>query len=187
MAIDTAEVIARNRTGDVVAVSTIDADDSHVNDGVRWTLNDNGYLCRTFEHQHIYLHRLLARAQPHQYVDHINGDALDNRKANLRCVTPSGNMQNRKGPTKRNKCGVRGVSWHVTTKRWYGRVQLNKKVVWRQFFTDLDTAARETQAARDRFGVLNGADSGDRDAMRVSPTTPTAASRQNFQSTSKTR
>jgi len=31
-----------------------------------------------------YLHRVLVKAKPHEYVDHINGNTLDNRLENLR-------------------------------------------------------------------------------------------------------
>lgn len=48
----------------------------------------------TGEHVRIYLHRLLAREfigdppKPNWVVDHINGDGLDNRLANLRWLDP---------------------------------------------------------------------------------------------------
>lgn len=51
-------------------------------------------------------------------VDHRDGDALDNRKENLRVATPTQNCRN-KGPARSNKAGFRGVSpcrsmWRAT-------------------------------------------------------------------------
>lgn len=40
-------------------------------------------------------------------VDHVNGDTLDNRRANLRVASASQNMANRPG---RSRCGYRGVT-----------------------------------------------------------------------------
>lgn len=42
------------------------------------------------------MHRVLMRPGPGQIVDHVNGDGLDNRRANLRVGTQSGNCVNRK-------------------------------------------------------------------------------------------
>ena len=41
------------------------------------------------------LHREVAGAGPEDHTDHINGDRLDNRAANLRVVDPRLNMYNR--------------------------------------------------------------------------------------------
>jgi HNH endonuclease len=46
---------------------------------------------------------------PCGFIDHINGDRSDNRISNLRIVTRSQNNTNR-GPSSRNKLGVKGVS-----------------------------------------------------------------------------
>lgn len=58
------------------------------------------------------LHRLIAEkhgiASPGEFVDHINRVKLDNRKINLRRVTPKQNAMN-KGSSGRNKSGTRGV------------------------------------------------------------------------------
>lgn len=45
----------------------------------------------------IYMHRLILGAGPGEICDHINGDGLDNRRANLRICTHSENMRNRRG------------------------------------------------------------------------------------------
>ncbi len=46
---------------------------------------------------------------PKQYIDHVNGDKLDNRIKNLREVTKRENSQNIKKPYPKNKCGYLGV------------------------------------------------------------------------------
>lgn len=72
----------------------------------------------------ISMHRDLMGAPPGMYVDHINGDTLDNRRSNLRIVTPQENCQNTRARscpfcgrvTQRNHSDYGKVSpWHVPT------------------------------------------------------------------------
>lgn len=57
------------------------------------------------------MHRLIMNAEKGQYVDHINGDTLDNRKENLRLCTNSQNLGNR-GKQSNNNSGYKGVHFH---------------------------------------------------------------------------
>ncbi|WP_163530929.1 HNH endonuclease [Halobacillus ihumii] len=64
-----------------------------------------------------YLHRYLSQPKENEFVDHRNRNRLDNRKKNLRNVTPKKNAQNR-NVSGRSKSGVRGVeknhnNWRV--------------------------------------------------------------------------
>ena len=54
-------------------------------------------------------------------IDHINGDGLDNRRANLRLVTAAENHRNI-GLRKHNTSGFLGVTWSVRAKRWYAQI-----------------------------------------------------------------
>jgi hypothetical protein len=55
-----------------------------------------------------YLHRLLMQPDEGMEVDHIDGDPLNNRKSNLRCVEPTINRRNTRLHS-RNKTGATGV------------------------------------------------------------------------------
>lgn len=57
--------------------------------GERW------YAYRTSGRRTIYMHREVLGAGPGTCVDHINGDGLDNRRANLRIATLSQNNANK--------------------------------------------------------------------------------------------
>lgn len=70
----------------------------------------------------IRMHRLILGAPPGVEVDHINGNGLDNRRANLRIVTHAQNQQNRHALTK-NTSGCRGVTFHRVLGMWQAQIR----------------------------------------------------------------
>ena len=74
----------------------------------------------------VLMHRAILKPPSDRFVDHINGDGLDNRRANLRIVTHSQNMRNLKMP-KHNTSGFHGVSWCSYTKKWMAHITIDKK------------------------------------------------------------
>ena len=65
----------------------------------------------------IRMHNLIMPPKTGFVVDHINGNGFDNRRENLRIVTPEENALNRKKYTN-NKSGFKGVYWHKRIKKW---------------------------------------------------------------------
>ncbi len=83
-------------------------------------------------------------------VDHINGDGLDNRRANLRLATPSQNAMNRK-PRSDNTSGVRGVSWSKQYERWEVRVKVAGKQKFGGRYEHLADAERAAVRLREEL------------------------------------
>ena len=113
----------------------------------------------------IALHRLLTEAPRGLVVDHINGNPLDNRRANIRVVTQADNMQNRRHADRRNLTGVRGVHRLNRPGRsyWQGQVIVRGQHYRRRFpFTDegLAAAAAWVRAKRREVMPYSAADQG---------------------------
>ena len=70
----------------------------------------------------LYMHREIMNPPQGLFVDHANGDGLDNRRSNLRVCTCQQNTRNRNGAQKNSKTGVRGVSYCKMTKRWKAQI-----------------------------------------------------------------
>jgi len=77
----------------------------------------------------ISMHRvILGLTNPKIKGDHKNHDTLDNQRDNLRAVTNSQNLMNRRGAARNSKTGVRGVSADGPSYRaliWVGGKNLN--------------------------------------------------------------
>lgn len=67
------------------------------------------------------------------FVDHIDGNGLNNAFDNLRLCTNSENGCNR-GATTENKTGLKGVGWHKHSQKWTARIQKNGKKICIGYF-----------------------------------------------------
>ena len=123
--------------------AVIDAVDAPRIDKWNWRVmhkpNKGWYAARTITRedgrQHsLALHRfLLGVTDPKVFVDHINHDTLDNRRSNLRVVTPSESNWNMRMP-RRNTTGFKGVSRYGNKGTTYYRTYLAiSGVVHRKF------------------------------------------------------
>ena len=130
------------RGGRVVGHALVDWEDfDHVR-RYRWTLDRDGYPRaaprRGVKHS---MHRLILGLVPGDGLegDHVNGDPLDNRRANLRVATRAQNGQN--VPAKR---GFRGVVWdpsRPTSRSWRVRPRLNGRSIHVGWFETEEEAA----------------------------------------------
>lgn len=74
-------------------------------------------------------------------IDHIDGDPGNDRINNLRPVSAKQNAQNR-AVACRNSSGVRNVTWHAQSEKWWVRLTVNGKTISFGLYKDLDTAKR---------------------------------------------
>ena len=97
------------------------------------------------------MHREIMGASPGQYVDHIDGDGLNNRKSNLRLCNSmenGGNQKSRGGTSK-----YKGVYFYRPTKKWKAQVRVGGKKTHLGYFNkEEDAAMAHDAAAREAFG-----------------------------------
>jgi hypothetical protein len=91
------------------------------------------------------MHRLIQMVGPSMFVDHKNGQKLDNRKANLRDCTKAQNAWNTK-ISPRNSSGVKGVS-RLANGEFLAYV-FRHRVMHKQTFASLDEAKSWTEKTR---------------------------------------
>lgn len=104
------------------ALAKIDSADAHMVEAACWSLNTGGYARSAYDDEtgrtvSYYMHRVIAGAGPDEYVDHIDGDRLNNTRANLRICSMAENLANR-GAQINNKTGFKGVSFCRLTGRY---------------------------------------------------------------------
>lgn len=147
---DVARVPLWGRRGEIRGWATIDAADLSAIGESRWSLNPNGYAVARIAGRAVAMHILLMPGA--QARDHINGDTLDNRRANLRRCTPQENSRNTK-PTAGRRL-FKGVSV-APNGRYRARLMLNRQEITLGRFDTPEEAARAYDAGALRhFGAF---------------------------------
>lgn len=97
----------------------------------------------------IAVHKLIINSD---FVDHINGNGMDNTRSNLRPCTRDQNNRNIK-MSKNNKSGYKGVSFEKSRKKYVARICVNyKNIVIGRFETPKAAAKAYNEVAFREFG-----------------------------------
>jgi len=121
----------------------------------KWCYGLNGYATRstynlkTKKRGHEMMHRVISGQK---YIDHIDGNKLNNQKSNLRPASFSENNFNlpkRKGTSSKYK----GVYWYKAYKMWSVMLQKHRKRYFVGYFRDEDEAGKAyNEKAKELFG-----------------------------------
>lgn len=81
----------------------------------------------------VYVHRYLRKCPEGYFIEHLDGDTLNNRKRNLRIISSWQKSLKREGRNNFSS-GVKGVSWHKPTGKWRARIKKDGKAVFEEYF-----------------------------------------------------
>lgn len=115
-------------------VALVDDEDYERLNQWKWLFSFSGYAARSENNKksgknYLIMHRVILFLEKGDgvFVDHINGNPLDNRRSNLRKCTQLENMQNQKLRSD-SVSKLKGVSFESRKNRWHARISVNKKV-----------------------------------------------------------
>lgn len=117
---------------------------------------DRGYYRFQFRKERFFVHNVVwemfnGKIPPNMVVDHIDHDRSNNRRCNLRLVTPGDNNRNR-SPHNIGTSRCLGVTWHKKTGKWRSRISDNGRQVSLGLFDDIFDAYCARKSAEYRLG-----------------------------------
>jgi hypothetical protein len=127
------------------AVARVDDDYFDLLSQFRWYLSPQGYAMRTMsiggKKKTLLMHREVLRLMETVtcFVDHIDGDTLNNQRQNLRQSSPAQNQCNR-GAQKNNTSGYKGVTLDKRRGRFAAKININRRRVWLGYFDTAEAA-----------------------------------------------
>jgi hypothetical protein len=111
---------------------------------------------------------MIMRASAGTWVDHINGNTLDNREANLRIATP---IQNAMNSHKKSRGAGRYKGIEKSGNAWVARIRVDGKPHYIGSFESQENAAKAYDSmARTHYGDyarLNFPNQGEQSALRM--------------------
>jgi hypothetical protein len=99
------------------------------------------------------MHRDILDAPKGFDVDHIDGNGLNNQRANLRVCTHQQNTSNQRKRRPRRTGTMRGAFWFPTKNKWRAAIGYKMKYVHIGYYnTEIEAAKAYDEAARRYFG-----------------------------------
>ena len=140
-------IVLYNRNGEPVAEAIVDTENVHIISAHKWYLAKNGYVKNS---KHQYLHRVIMNEST-LYVDHINGNKLDNTIRNLRVCSNTDNCKNRQVLPSNNTSGVLGVCYDNTRHKWKAEIKVDGKKLHLGRFDAKEDAIKARIEAEDMY------------------------------------
>ena len=112
--------------------------------------DSSGYKHIIVNRKKYYAHRLAwlyVYGTLPKYIDHIDGNRINNCISNLREVNSKQNSLNRK-ISSNNKSGVKGVEWNKQSKKWRAHISIDGKPTYLGSFNNLDDAKKVIEETR---------------------------------------
>jgi hypothetical protein len=116
-------------------------------------MSKQGYKCIRIYNKIFKQHRIIFFMHHGffpEFVDHIDGNKLNNNIDNLRVASRIQNQQNAKIRAD-NKSGIKGVSWYKKTNTWRAVIKINGKFKHLGLFKDIDDAKNAVVNARNLY------------------------------------
>lgn len=115
-------------------------------------VSNNGYKSGSLSGVKLLAHRvcwaIFYGEWPDGEIDHIDGNRLNNKISNLRCVSRSENAKNLSV-----KSGeLRGVYWYPQTSRWVAKIQSEGIQYHLGYFRNKQDAIKARRDAEDKYG-----------------------------------
>jgi hypothetical protein len=140
-------------------VAVVDDDDYERLNQFKWCISRTGKLSYAMRNSprikgkrhRIYMHHAVIGTPPNGLqVDHKNGQGVDNRKENLRIVTPRQNVGNKKNITTTSKHP--GIAWNKGMGKWVACIYIKRKPNHLGYFIDEKEAFEAYKKAVNAIG-----------------------------------
>jgi len=134
----------------------VDDEDFELLSQWKWCVTGSGYAmraqrCGGGKSITFLMHRVINQTPDGMHTDHINGDPLDNRRANLRTVTAQQNMWNKRTSRKVSSSQYKGVGYCKQTGKWRASIEANGKYIALGRFEAEEDAATVYNFAAEKY------------------------------------
>lgn len=108
------------------------------------------YFQKRINKKIVTMHRFIMGFPKGKYVDHIDGNTLNNQKSNLRICSNADNIRNGKIRTN-NTSGYTGVRYRKDRNKWSAYIRVHYKTIWLGCYLNKEDAIKARKQAEIKY------------------------------------